>query len=149
MLTATQAAALKAAIQGDATVAAFVTEQDWPSVAANYNAPTATPIWKQIVPAQDIIAAILPADFIALTTGGQLAMVAMLSGGFVDATKPNIDSWFSTVFAGKATTLANLTAAAQRPATKFETLAAFLSASVSSVYGIVLTAADVQAAMGA
>jgi len=76
-------------------------------------------------------------------------MVAMLSGGFVDATKPNIDSWFSTVFAGKATTLANLTAAAQRPATKFETLAAFLSASVSSVYGIVLTAADVQAAMGA
>jgi len=147
MLTSAQASTLHTAILGDATISALVTASDWNAIADNYNSPSAIQIWKQSVEAQDLIAAILPADFVALTTGGQLAIVAMVSGGSVDATKPNINSWFSTIFAGKATTLANLTIVAQRAATKYEAL--FTTNSVSSVYGYNLTGNDVRLAMGA
>ncbi|MDE2102450.1 MAG: hypothetical protein KGL39_34710 [Patescibacteria group bacterium] len=145
-LTPSQASTLKTAIQGDTSVAAMVAAKDANGIAANYNGPSSTQVWNKATPADVIVAAILPADFLALTTGGQLAVNAMLAGGSIDATNANIQSWFTTVFSGKATTIANLTAAAKRAATKLEAL--FVTNSVTALDGYSPTGSDVASAMG-
>lgn len=147
-LTTAQATVLRNAINADATVAAPLAAKDWPTIANNYNA-TAAPVvqvWNPNVRADVIMSAIVPADFIALTVQGGLGMLCMLSAGFVDATSANVQTWFNTAFSGKATTLAQLQAAGQRPCTKFEGL--FTVSNVTTLYGYILGAEDVRLAMG-
>ena len=147
-LTSAQAAALKTAIQGDATVAAMVTAHDWPGIAANYNAPSSPSVfaWNNNVRADYIISAIVPADLAALTVQQTMGLLAILSAGFVDASNANVQTWFTTLFNGKATTLAQLTTAGQTLVTKFQAL--FTTSNVCSLYGYQLSNLDVQQAMG-
>ena len=79
----------------------------------------------------------------------QLAQI-ILTEFTIDASNPNVRAQFSSIFpaSSASSTLANLTAVAQRGATKYESL--FVSSSqVSSVYGYTLQPIDVQRAMGA
>lgn len=146
-LTLAQAQALATAIAADTALQALASANGWPQIAEAMNAPRApaVAIWRTDVPTSALLSAIAAADMPA--AAGSIAWVQMmLSVGTVDATSTVVRAGFTTAFAGKAATLAALTAAAQRNATRFEAL--FITASVSSAYGITLSAADVQAALG-
>lgn len=146
-LTAAQAQALATAVNGDATLAALAAVNGWPQIAAALNALSspAVTIWRPDVPTSALLSAIAAADMPA--TAGLIGYVQMmLSVGTVDATSATVRAGFAAAFAGKAATLAALTAAGQRTATRFEAL--FVTAQVSSAYGVTVSAVDVQAALG-
>ncbi len=66
---------------------------------------------KALLNPSDIINAIVPADLAALTQLQVLILTLLLSGSQIDASKgTTIRAAFQTLFAGKATTLANLLA---------------------------------------
>lgn len=146
MLTASQLAALKTDIAAQPSLASAVAAQNWPTIAAFYNAPSspAVTIWRTDVPADEIVAAITFADLITLSVQQVLALQVLITPGTVDATSANIRTDFSTLFTGKGS-LAALTALAERTATRLEAL--FTTNQVSAVYGYALDVNDVVFAM--
>ena len=151
-LTTAQQSTLQAAITADAALTTLNTANGFQQIAdaMNLASSPAVSLWMPNIPTSTILSAILATDM--PTAAGLIGYLQMmLAVGTVDSTQANVRSNFSTVFAAK-TTLTNLTAAAQRTATRFEALAAFVTAAapanVSSVYGVRVSAFDVQQAVG-
>lgn len=147
-LNATQLAALKAAIVGNTTLAAFVSAGNQGGLADFANAvPTTgiTTILRPSISVDELKGAIVWSDFMALTVPKQQTYLAMTAGSFVDATKPNITSGFTVVFGAGSASLAALSALASRNATRFEAL--FAVNSVSPVFGQQLSIDDINKAM--
>lgn len=133
MLTSAQAATLKAAIKGDANLAAFVASPNARAIADYMNGASASFVWRPAVPVSELNAVIdwTNTGFGALTVAKQNTYFAMTQGGVVDASQTSIRSGFGFVFGAGSATVTALTAVAQRPATRFEAL--FLSNNVAGV----------------
>lgn len=142
-MTPAQLTTFKAAILGDAALAAARTAGDQGAIAAYYNAAGTGTVWRPSISVAELNTAIVWSEFIALTQGQRDAYRALISGA-IDATNANIRSGFGSIFGG--TSLTNLTALAQRVPTRFEAL--FTTAQVSAVFGQVVAVADVAAALG-
>lgn len=113
---------------------------------ANFYAQPSSPqvlLWRPAVTIDELKAAVVWTEFLALTVARQNAWFALTQGVAVDATNTNIRTGFSSVF-GASSTLTNLTAIAQRNATKLEAL--FATSSVSTQFGYTATPSDVAAA---
>jgi len=146
-LTTAQAQALAAAVAADPALTTLSAANGWPQIAAALNTPSSpvVTIFRPDVPTSSLLSAIAAADMPA--TAGLISYVQiMLSVGTVDATSATVRAGFAAAFAGKAATLAALTAVAQRTATRFEAL--FVTSSVSSAYGITVSSDDVKSALG-
>jgi hypothetical protein len=143
-LTTAQLQTFKAAINSDPNLAAARAAGDQGAIAAYYNAAGTGNIWKPDIDVSTLNTAIVWAEFVALTVAKQNGYFAMTQGGNIDATSSNIRGGFTAVFGG-TTSLTNLTALAQRVATRFEAL--FTTSQVCSLYGYVVTVADVAAAL--
>ena len=151
MLTPAQQTTLKTDITSGgnaAALGAFITAEDWPSVANFYNALSGSTVWRAAVPVRELTGVIVGSVYDGLSTAKQNGYLAVTQGGVVDATQPTIRAWFSDIF-GAGTTLTGLTAVAQRPATRFEMLfsTAASPANVTTVFGQHLSGDDVQQAM--
>lgn len=127
-LTASQLSTLKTDIQGRASLASSVAAADWPTVAAFYNAPAspAVNVWRADIATEEIAPQVVMSDFVALTAVKQNGLLLLTQGPKIDATQANVRSAFASIFGAGSTTLTNLTALAQRPATRFEAM--FLTA---------------------
>lgn len=150
-LTAAQNATLKADIQAQPSLTAAVAAKDWPTVAGFYNANTspAVSIWRADVKASEVVASVVPAEWVLLTAVQQswLTWVAG-SGGTLDASATNVRSGFTALFGAGTTTRTNLTNMAQRVASVLEKLFGDGNTPLtSSLYGHLLTADEVQKAM--
>jgi hypothetical protein len=145
-LTSAQLTMLASTITGDATLNALAAVNGFPQIAAALNldsAPVVT-VFNPSVTTAKIQTAILAADM--PTTAALIGWLQMmLSTGTVDGSNANIRSGFSTCFTGK-TSLTNLTAIAQRTATRFEAL--FTTSNICPLFGYNVSAADVQQALG-
>jgi hypothetical protein len=144
MLNTSQLATFKAAINGDANLAAARAAGDQGAIAAYYNAAGSGSIWRPSINSAELNTAIVWSEFIALPVQTQNAYFALVQGGKIDATNANIRAGFSSIFAG--TTIGNLTALAARVPTRFEAL--FTTANVCSCFGQTVTPADVAQALG-
>lgn len=149
-LTPAQAQIFRDAVKADPSVAALYIVRDSQAIADNYNAVTATTLWRKSITTAELNNAIVWSEFAGLTTALQNTYLAMINVGTVDATQAGIRAGFGTVFAATVS-LTNLTALAQRFGTRFETIAGFLTvespSNTSSVYGHVLTALEVGEAL--
>ena len=143
-LTTAQLQTFKAAINAEPALAAARAAGDHGAIAAYYNVVSASNIWKPAVTVADLNTAIVWTEFISLAQGARDAYFAMTQGSTVDATKANVRNGFAAIFAG--TSQSNLTALAQRLATRFEVL--FTVAQVCSLFGYVVSVADVAEALG-
>jgi len=149
MLTAPQAAALKAAMLADTTVQAMVGQDQ--NVANYYNAASATAIWRNNIDVQEIINTVTATAgvLVGLTAAKSQALLVVTQAPVIDATQAGIRQAFSDIFTGTAV-LAALTALAQRMATRYEALAAFITAAapanLSSVVGYQVSDLDVNQA---
>lgn len=150
-MTPAQLTALAATITADTTLAAYAALNEFPQIATAMNVATATLVWMPNVPTSAILSAILVADMAALTAPQLAYLQMLLTVGTVDATNANVRANFSALFAGK-TSLSNLISVSARAATRFEALAGFITVAtpnnVSAVYGLGVSAADVQLALG-
>ena len=151
-LTLAQQSALQTAITGDAALTTLNTANGFQQIAdaMNLASSPAVSVWTPNMPTSAALSAILATDM--PTAAGLIGYLQMmLSVGSVDTTQANVRTSFSTLFSGK-TSLTNLSAVAQRVGTRFEALAAFITAAapanVSSVYGVRVSAFDVQQAVG-
>ncbi|MFL6141664.1 MAG: hypothetical protein ACJ72N_07315 [Labedaea sp.] len=135
-------AQLTAELNGDPAAlgyAVLVATGDDAGVAAILNAPTATNVFRNNIGVHEVVAAIAPADFAALTVL-QVAKLQLLFTGTttIDATSANTRALFVGIFAGMATSAASLTALASRPGSRAEVLFGT---------GTVVTASDVSLAL--
>jgi hypothetical protein len=143
-LTLVQLQALKAAMTTDPNVAADLAAGNDGNIAIYYNStdPTRT-VWKPNVTVHDMNTAIVWSEFVVLTDLKQRAYMAITQNGTVDATSLNVRNGFNSIF-GASSSLTNLTAIAQQPATRFEALDAFWvttggTVGVTSVFGFRLS----------
>lgn len=89
-------------------------------VAALLNAVNqAINIDRGLIAASEITAAILPADFLALTSAQQALCNFYAAAGYIDSANTNVRQFFSSVFAGK-TSLTNLQALVSRKGSRAE-----------------------------
>lgn len=141
-------AAIKTAIQADTTASGYVSGGN-PGACADYlnEVPSTSPtvIWMPAVPVAVLLTGVVWSAFIALAAGAQAAWQALTAGGTVDATNANVRAGFVDIFGSGSQTVTNLTALAQRPASRLEAL--FTASGVCSQYGAQVSAADVQQAM--
>jgi hypothetical protein len=142
-LTPTQLATLKSAMLADANLTAFVAAGNDGAIAAYYNATGAGNLWRPIITVSELNTAIVWSEFAGLTVALQNTYLAMVVVGSVDATNVNIRNGFSTVFTGK-TSLTNLSALAQRVATRLEAL--YAVANVCPIFGYVISVAEINQA---
>lgn len=142
-------AAVKAQPQGSAIATAYANKET-DTLVALYNANSATNLWRSDIKPAELATAIVMSEYITLTAvqqGGMLLLL-QLGAGALDATSSTVRASFSTLFTGK-TTLTNLTAMAQRKATVFEAIAAYLTVAAPAnvcapeIYGHVLTRFEV------
>lgn len=84
---------------------------------------------------REVIGAIAPADFVAMTVA-QIAKIQLIFSGSstVDATNANTRTIFLGIFAGMPTTIANLTALAQTPGPSVATLTFGATVSAAAVH---------------
>lgn len=150
-MNTTQLTALSAAIAADSTLASHADLNEFPQIADAMNVVGTTTIWMPCVPAASILSAILVADMSGLTAAQLAYLQMLLAPGTIDATSQNVRTNFGSIFAGK-TSLTNLSNVSARKATRFEALNAFITAAspnnVSSAFGVVVSAYDVQTALG-
>lgn len=145
--SASDLAAIKSAIEADATAAAYIAAGN-PGACADYlNAASSGPtlIWRPDIPVSELLDGVIWSAFVALSTGAIAAWQALTSGGTVDATSANVRAGFVTIFGSGSQTLTNLSAIAQRPASRLEGI--FTTSQVCSHYGEQIDSATVQAAM--
>jgi hypothetical protein len=127
--------------------AANVAAGNYDAIVAYYNANSspAVSIWRPLVSITELNNAIVWSEFAGLTAAKQNCYIAMVCGP-IDATQANIRSGFSTIFSSQGSqTLINLNLIAKRTGTRFEVLFSTVdgTASVSSLYGAVVTRNDV------
>lgn len=143
-MTPAQLTTFKNAILSDANLAAARLAGDHGAISTYYNGNGVGNIWRPYIAVSELNTAIVWSEFAALSVQFQNCYFALIQGGAVDATKVNIRNGFGTVFTG--TSLTNLTALAQRLATKFEAL--FTTANVCVLFAQTVTPTDVAAALG-
>lgn len=141
-MTPAQLSSLKADILANVATRPIA---DMGALAAYYNANSAASIYRPSIPVPELNTAIVWSEFMALPVQTQNAYFALIQGGTVDATKPNVRAGFGSIFVGLVS-LTNLTTLAQRLATRFES--AFITANVSSAFGTVVAVSDIAAALG-
>lgn len=145
--SASDLAAIKSAIAADASASSYVSAGN-PGACADYlnTAPAsgAVLIWRPDIPVSELLDGVVWSAFVALSTGAIAAWQALTSGGTADATSANIRAGFVTIFGSGSQTVTNLTAIAQRPASRLEAI--FTTAGVCSHYGEQIDSATVQAA---
>lgn len=115
-----------------------------------YNATSGTSIWRSDIKPAELATAIVMSEYVTLTAvqQGGMMLLLQLGAGALDATSSTVRTSFSTLFTGK-TTLTNLTALAQRSATVFEAISAYLTPAAPAnvcapaIYGHVLTRFEV------
>ncbi len=146
-LTPSQLVTLKAAVTSDATVVGAVTAHDWFSIAGNYNASVTSVIWRNDILPSELLTAIVGSEAIKQSAQQLQLAQLLLTEPRIDATNLVVRAQFGSIFPASSavSTSANLVTVAQRFATKFEAL--FVTSQVSTVYGYVLSPADVQQAM--
>ena len=146
-LTTAEAATLKTDVQ--ANFASLAALADWPAIATAYNLPSspATSVWRPDILPSEIAATITMSAFTALTAQQQNGLL-LLTQGSVNAASANVRDAFQNIF-GAGQTLTDLTTLAKRTGTRVEILfsSAASGARVTTKYGLLLTAADVQKAM--
>lgn len=146
-LTLAQLQAFKAVINAEPTLVAARGAGNHGAIAAFYNGNASSgTIWRPAITAKELNTAIVWAEFILLTAVVQNGYFALLQAGVIDATSSNVRAGFSTIFVAAPTSLANLTALAQRVPTVFEAL--FTTNSVCSLFGYTVSVADVVSALG-
>jgi len=147
-MTPAQLTTLKAAILANTAIAAERTANNHIGIAAHYNAPGTGVVWRPVITAAELNAAVVWTEYATLTAVLQNCFQAMIAGEWVDGTNTNIRAGFASIFAGTgaAVTRANLVALAQRVPTRFEM--AFMTGSVCSLFGRIVTPNDVALAMG-
>jgi hypothetical protein len=144
-LTSAQLATLKADIAADATLNAKPNNDDGNQFIADaYNAlaSPAINVWRADVRSSEVVAAVVMTDFIALTGLKPDGFHLIITPDTVDASSANVRQDFQTIF-GASTTLTNLTAIAQRPASRLEKLFGTGSPLTSTLYAYLLTRVDV------
>lgn len=153
-ITAGQWASFRAAVKAHAadSVATAYQAKDVDGLVAYYNGASATSLWRPDVKPAELAAGIVMTGFVSMTAQQQNGMLLLLQlgQGGLDATNANVRASFSTLFSvASPTTLSNLTAIAQRKATQFEAIPAFVNASVCApeVYGHVLSRLEVGSAL--
>lgn len=142
-------AAVKAQPQGSAIATAYA-NKDTDALVALYNATSATNLWRSDIKPAELATAIVMSEYVTLTAvqQGGMMLLLQLGAGALDATSATVRTSFSTLFTGK-TTLTNLTTLAQRKATVFEAIAAYLTVAAPAnvcapeIYGHVLTRFEV------
>lgn len=72
-------------------------------------------VWKTNLTARDLLACVVWADVSSFTAAQWAAFQTMLIPGDIDASQQRIRDQFAGIFAGKAATIANMTAAAKVP----------------------------------
>ncbi len=146
MFTLAQLQAIKAAINGDATAAAYVAADQFGALCTYMNSP-ASPVvnvWRPDITVSQLLTGVVWSEFLALTAAQQGAWRA-LTAADVDATNANIRAGFVSIFGASSQTIANLTAIAERPATRLEVI--FTTASVTSQFGTTLSESDAHLAL--
>jgi hypothetical protein len=144
-MTPAQLATFKAAILADANLTAALSAGEHGTIAAYYNAAGTGLIWRPSISVSEVNTAVVWADFAVLSALLQNTYMAMIQGG-LDATSSTMRNGFTTVFGAGSPTQLNLIALARRVPTRFEAL--FTTASVTTVYGYIVSVADVAAALG-
>lgn len=146
--TAAQLAAIKAAVNADATALA-----DWNAgnrgTCCDYlnSAPAtgATPIIRPDVTNGELFHALVATEVLALSAA-QLVMLQLAGqAGTIDFTNPNVAGGLSAIFASSTQTYKNVMAIAQRAATRLEAL--FVTNGVCAVYGAQIDADTLVQAM--
>ena len=148
-MTTAQAQAFRTAMLANTALDTFRANLDAASIAAYYNAPSASPVvsvWRPSITIAELNNAIVWSEYLIADLAHQNAYAAMIAGGAVDATKPNIQAGFGTIFAGSVS-LTNLQVLAKRVATRFEAL--FAVSSVTPLFGYTVSVSDVGVALGA
>src|SRR5208337_4604359 len=120
-LAVAQLATLKTDIQGQGSLTGAVIGHDAVTVANFYNANSATAIWRSDLTDHEVVAACVMTEVVALTALALSAFQILIKPTIINAASANVQSAFTTLFSGK-TTLTNLTAVAQRTATRLEAL---------------------------
>ena len=119
-----------------------------------YNSASGTSIWRSDIKPAELAGAIVMSEYITLTAvqqGGMLLLL-QLGQGALDATSSNVRASFGTLFSGKVT-LTNLTSMAQRAASQFEAIAAYLTAAAPAnvcapeIFGHALTRSEAATAL--
>lgn len=141
-MTPAQLAVFKTALLADVSQTADVAAGNHGKIAGYFNTVPASPVmvWRPGISISELNTAVVWADYKALTVASQNTYMAMISSASIDATSPSVRAGFQAVF-GAGATLTNLTAIAQRPATRLEAL--FTVSGVSSVFSQKLTVDDV------
>lgn len=115
---------------------------------ADFYNQTASPqvdLWRPDIPVGEACSQVVMSDFIALAVARQNGWFVMTQSATIDATNTLVRTNFTTIFGAGTATLTNLTAAAKKAATYFESL--FTTSGVSAVYKQLLTAQDVYSAI--
>lgn len=125
MLTPTQLAQIKTAIDNDPILAAQPLTSDGAFfIAAALNQLAAPPfiVWRTAVPTADCKKAMIWTEFIGRSAGEREAWQFMLSNGVINAADVNVRQGIQDIFSGPggASTRAALVAIAKRPATRAE-----------------------------
>lgn len=139
---------LQTVIEGK-TIEIHIAETNFQPIADWFNqdnSPTVN-IWIPNLDPKTLNQALVMSEFQALTVQKQNGWFAMIGGNEVNATIAQVRTNFGTIFSGA--TLSNLTAMAQRPATRFENLSVVTNGTGKStdMFGYIVSHQDIQMAI--
>lgn len=137
MLTTAQRATFAAAVLAE-TNPTFVQARnigDTVYMSNFYNALAAPQVmlWRPKIEVAELLGAVDWAEFVNAGISNQNAWFALTQGEYIDATQARIRAGFASVFGGGSTSVSNLAAIAQRPATRLEAL--FTTNNVCAIFG--------------
>ena len=118
------------------------------ALADYFNSSSAQQIWRPDLDPKELNKYLVMTEFQALTVQKQNGWFAIIGGNQVDATAALVRTNFSTIFGGGSTTATNLSAAARRLATVFESLYNTAEGGFfkTSAYGVLVTYSDIDLA---
>lgn len=146
-MTPAQVQTLKAAILADANASPARLSGDHGSIANYLNSPGAGVVFRPSITVAELNTAIVWSEYTLLPVASQNCYQAMIAGGSVDGSNPNVRAGFASIFATATQTKANLIALAQKVPTKLEAI--FVTSNVCPLFGTNITAADIAAVLGA
>lgn len=119
------------------------------AIADYFNSSSEQQIWRPDLDPRELNKYLVMTEFQALTVQKQNGWFAMIGGNGVDATSALVRTNFSTIFGSGSATTANLSAAARRFATLFESLYNTADGGFfkTSAYGVVVTYSDIDLAI--
>jgi hypothetical protein len=119
-------AALATEIATDPLALGYANKNDTLVAALLNLSPQPTPVsgYKNSIPLQQVVQAIVPADLLALTAIQlqQLLFILQFSGGTFDASNANTQTLFGTIFTGKTNTITAFSALATKSLSRAEVL---------------------------